>query len=564
MARNLLFVGICLAGLVALAASLAPRPRLKEWQKTPDRVELPEFETAVQHIDRLFRNVWQQNGLQPSPRADDLTIARRLSRALTGTVPSLEEIRMFEAHPPEHRLQWWTEGLLRDRRSSDYLAERLARAFVGVQDGQFLIYRRRRFVTWLADELHENRPYDQLVRTLIASDGLWTDKPATNFVTAAIKPDSDQGVQENVMASRVSRAFLGVRLDCAECHDHPFNEWKQKDFHGLAAFFGPAEQSLMGIRDGKSEYMVDLKHTGQETLVAAAVPFHGELLPRQGASRQRLAAWVTDPKNEVFARAIVNRVWSLLFGRALLEPVDNIPLDTQAAAVDPDDFVLASEAASGPGRNTLRHEVLKVLADDFVTHHYDLRRLIQVIASSQVFQLDSQADPAVPGHELTEMHEKAWATYPITRLRPEQVVGGVLQACSLETIDYQSHIIVRIMRAIGQNDFVQRYGDAGEDELAAHGGTIPQRLLMMNGELVHNQTKESVVGNAASQIAALAPSDAKAVETAYLAVMTRRPSPREAERFEARLKDSRGGERSRRLEDLYWVLINASEFSWNH
>src|SRR5262249_54043709 len=163
----------------------------------------------------------------------------------------------------------------------------------------------------------------------------------------------------------------------------------------------------------------------------------------------------------------------------------------------------------------------------------------------------------------TDEHERYWAAFPLTRLRPEQVVGGLLQAASVETINSSSHILVRTLRYFSENDFVQRYGDTGEDEFDGRGGTIPQRLLLMNGELVHDRTKQSPF-TAATQIGWLAAADPAAVETAYLAVLTRRPTPEEAAHFQGRLNGSRGDERSRRMEDLYWTLINSTEFSWDH
>ena len=202
--------------------------------------------------------------------------------------------------------------------------------------------------------------------------------------------------------------------------------------------------------------------------------------------------------------------------------------------------------------------VLVLLAEDFAGHGYDLRRLIRIIAATEVFQLDSAAEDGV-----TEAQENAWAAFPLTRLRPEQVIGSVLQAASLETINQQSHLLVRILRATGEKEFVQRYGDPGEDEFDGHAGTIPQRLLLMNGRIVHERTKEDLF-NATSRIAWLAPNDSRAVQTAYLAVLTRRPTAEEAEHFQKRLAGTKERERQQRLTDLYWALLNNTEFSWNH
>ena len=248
-ARNLLFVTVCLAGLAALVGLLSPVHAPCAARREPHLALAPDLQATVTSLNSSFaRRDGRRDSAVVAP-ASTLAIARRLSLALTGTIPSLAEIRALEAQPAGSAVVWWLAGLLDDRRASDYLAERLARTFVGTQDGPFIVYRRRRFVSWLADELHANRPYDEIVEQLIASDGLWTSKPATNFITVTIQPDADKGPDANQLAARTSRAFLGVRLDCAECHDHPFRAWKQSDFRVLAGFFGQAENSLRGIRD---------------------------------------------------------------------------------------------------------------------------------------------------------------------------------------------------------------------------------------------------------------------------------------------------------------------------
>jgi hypothetical protein len=151
----------------------------------------------------------------------------------------------------------------------------------------------------------------------------------------------------------------------------------------------------------------------------------------------------------------------------------------------------------------------------------------------------------------------------MTRLRPEQVAGGVGQAAAVATIGPESSWVVRLIAYAQRNDFVRRYGDAGEDEFAPRGGTIPQRLLMLNGELVQKKIKGDIF-NASKQLAQLAPDDEKAVELAYLAVLTRRPSPEEAAHFAPRFNHVKGDRRAQLMTDLYWTLLNATESSWNH
>jgi hypothetical protein len=544
--RNVIFILLCLAGLSVLAASLAPvhkRPRDNQLpaESSKDEAAVREVGEVATRIDQAFRDDWNQAVLRPAPRADDLTVARRLALGLMGTIPSVEEIRLLEAEPAPQRLDHWLTAMLHDRRCHDYLAERLARAVVGVQEGPFIIYRRRRLVAWLADQLEANRPYDEIVRELISDSGLWTDHPATNFVTVTIKPDQEKGPDEGELAARVSRAFLGVRLDCAECHDHPFQPWKQADFQGLAAFFGQTKQSLTGIADKEGEFVVENRLTGEQETIAPCVPFQADLVPASGTRRQKLAAWVTHRDNRAFGRAVANRFWAELFGRPLVEPID----DVQSAGEPP--------------------PVLDILAKDFIEHGCDLRRLIRTIAATQVFRLDSRSAGNSPENEITPEHDAAWAAFPITRLRPEQVIGGMWQSGSLKTIDYESHIVVRIFRITGQNDFIKRYGDLGDEEFSPQGGTIPQRLLMMNGKQLQDRINFNLLANAATQIAVLAPTDVKAIETAYLAVLTRRPTADEAKYFTCVLTDETDSRnRNQRVEDLCWSLLNSTEFSWNH
>ncbi len=175
-----------------------------------------------------------------------------------------------------------------------------------------------------------------------------------------------------------------------------------------------------------------------------------------------------------------------------------------------------------------------------------------------MFQLDSAAP-----FEIADEHDESLAVFPLSRLRPEQVIGNVIQAASVKTIDQKSHVFTRLMRYFNERDFVKRYGDADDDEFAKAHGTIPQRLLMMNGDLVDGKAKDELL-NASTQIAMFAPNDAAAVETAYLTVLTRRPTAKESEHFAAKLAGTTGDERRRRLADLYWVLFNSTELSFNH
>jgi hypothetical protein len=530
--RDVLFLGVVLGATGIMGAGLLRPARSRPAQPSKPTSVIADLHTIVAAVDASFRDRWTERKLVPALPAPDLAVMRRLALALCGFVPSLEEIRRHEARPKENRIDAWLDDLLNDRRCADYLAERFARAYVGTEDGPFLLYRRRRFIAWLSDVILENRRYDGIVRELIAEKGLWTDHPATNFISVTFDPEAGRPTPDR-LASRVARAFLGARIDCAQCHDHPFQPWKQADFRGLAAFFGGVHSDLRGIRDAENDYKPPDRKTREPVKVDPRVPFCPELLPETGSPRERLASWVVDARNPNFGRATVNRVWALLLGRPLAEPID--------------DLKAAGEL----------HPALDRLADDFVAHGYDLHRLIRTIAATQVFRLDSAVSETA-----SDAQEDAWAVFPTTRLRPEQVAGALFACASLTTLGPQSHWLIRTITYTGRNDFVRRYGDTGEDEFDSRGGTIPQRLVLMNGDIVRQKIKNDLF-TASSRIADLAPDDRKAVETAFLAVLTRRPSTEEESHFIARLAGAKK-DRKDRLTDLYWALINTTEFSWNH
>ena len=533
-AKNLLFLGLIAGGAVTLGVNLLPPRHVKpRTSYDPAAYKQPDFLDTVRHVDQSFQETWTTENVTPAKPADELTIARRLSLGLVGTVPSLEEVRQFEQLPAGERLPWWIDHLMQDKRFADYFGERLARAFVGTEDGPFLLYRRRKFVTWLGAEVAQNRPYDQIVRQVIATEGLWTDKPATNFVSVTAQQEKGNAPNPVRLAGRVTRAFLGLRLDCAQCHNHPFAEWKQKDFESFSAFFGQTHVGFRGIEDGDGKYEVEDPKTQEKRVVEPRVAFAPELLPGHGPLREQLAVWVTHPKNPYFAKAAVNRVWAVLCGQPLVTPIDNLQTDS------------------------FQPPALQILAADFAEHGFDLRRLIRVIAQTQVYRLDSQCE-----HDPGKEAERTWGLFPLTRLRPEQVAGGVLQASSVSTLDAETHIVFRLLRAANENNFVKRYGDSGDDEFDGRGGTIPQRLVMMNGELVSEKVKEGPM-TAVTRIKWSAPDDPRAVEVAYLAVLSRRPTPEEAAHFTERLKDT-SASRGEHLQDLFWTLINSTEFSWNH
>ena len=516
-----------------------------------------ELPTVVAQVDGYFEDMWKRQQLTPAQPADELLQLRRLALSLMGTVPSLEEIRQFELDDQPNRIERWTQRYIDDPRFADYFAERLARCFVGVENGQFVVFRRDRFVSWLSEQLAKNEPYDSIVRQLIASKGLWTGEPQTNFITAAV---ANEDLDENKLAARSVRAFLGQSMDCAQCHDHPFDaNWKQGHFEGVAAQFGQAETGGLGVYDkpGKKYEVQDLAALedveGEPDEipmreVGAVVPFGKEWVPAEGTTREQFAQWMTHPENRRFERAITNRVWGLMFGRPFITPVDDMP---------------------NPSEDEADRDVLDMLGQDFREHNYDLKRMIVMIASSKPFRLksvaeagnDSQTD--VSYEEKISMLDESWGLFPMTRLRPEQIIGSMLQASSIQTIDQNSHLFTRFRRFTNERDFVNEYGDLGDQELVEQSGTIPQALLRMNSNMTRGAV-ESGFFSACGRISNLSTTNEEALEAAYFVCLTRKPTPEEREHFLAQLGDYTDNRRNPIIEDIFWTLFNSPEFSWNH
>lgn len=512
----------------------------EEWS-TP---EVQEINRSISLLDEIYLQDLKEAKLQKANHADWLTLCRRLSLALVGSGLSLEEIRNLEQLPEEKREETHLRNLLLDSRHHHYWAERWARYLVGTDGGQFITYRRRRFRIWLAEVISENVPYDQIVHDLLTAEGLWTDRPEVNFYTATF--DSNDGNADPIrLAARTARVFLGLRIDCLQCHDDFLGnvnlgdadeprEGKQQDFHQLAAFFTAAKTNgLQGIKSGSCDYSYQYLDAAEEITVSPKVPYGEDLVGTETNPRHQLASWITHPENQQAARSAVSHVWALLYGKPIGEAVDNLPLDETV------------------------HPLLDALAKDFIDHGFDIRRLITVITGLQAFRVDSRAD-----FQVTEEHETHYAVFPLTQLRPEQVAGSIIQASRIKKTDRDSSLLLQFQKLIATNEFVERFGDRGEDEFDSEHVTITQRLLMMNGKMVHESIESNPVLNTTGHLAMFAKDDQMVIHSAYLCTLNRYPTEVERERFSQRLRDT--DDRGQAIEDLMWVLTNSSELTWNH
>ena len=288
--KRALSIGVGVSLLTAIFWETSPRTQLSRSTESVSGVLDPNIQAVAQQIDADIDSEIEKQHLVKAHPADWRTVARRISLAMIGNGLSLEELRVLGQIPEPQRLNWWTEYLLQDRRSADYLAERWTRATVGTNQGPFLIFRRRKYVDWLADQFEKGTPYDAIARQLLEAQGSWTDAPQVNFLTATMDDADNKKPDAIRLAGRTSRAFLAQRIDCLQCHQDylgkvSFSEnsietgneqapvagapssrmGEQADFHQLAAFFSGVrlENPFVGLRNSNQEYRV--KYLNEET-----------------------------------------------------------------------------------------------------------------------------------------------------------------------------------------------------------------------------------------------------------------------------------------------------------
>ncbi|MDA1050636.1 MAG: DUF1549 domain-containing protein [Planctomycetota bacterium] len=534
--KYLLLPATVVLAVFCLVAWVAARPAVSA-HSLANAPRGEDVAVAADRVDALLQATWAASSIEPAKVTDELQVFRRLALALVGTAPSFEEIRQFEADTSPERLQQWTARLVADSRFVEYFAARLGDAFVDPVTEDLKPHQRERFRRWLGNSLQQGKPYSEIAREMIASRGVFADRPATTFVALEISL-GDQAAER--LAARTSRAFLGQRIDCAQCHDHPFADWTQPQFEGLAAYYGQVQFRSARLQDTRPRsFVIEDNRTQEERTVTPEVPFDTQWVPDNRHLRSELAAWVTHPENRRFRRAIANRVWGLMLGRAFVSPVDDLP--DPASPDDPD--------------------VLDVLADNLANQGDDLRRLIHVIVATRPFSLASTHE-ALDDEVAAQQVEEAWAVFPVTELGPQQMIRAMQQAAAVSTLRAEdSNTYTALRRFERQFRFVEEYGIAGDAE-DAQASTIPHTVQRLSGSYTR-QHSEATLLTAPGRIAAMSSDAATCLENCYLACLSRRPTLDEQAHFLPQLQGNRK-QRANAVEDIYWTLFNSAEFCWNH
>ena len=499
--------------------------------------------------ERIFANL-KEIGVPPSPVCDDPTFLRRISLDIAGRLPTVEETKAFLASRAPDKRDRAIESLLNSPDYADYFANKWTALLKNKRDEAADITANFAFHAWMRDSLLANKPYDEIVRQILAATGAITSNPAVAWYKRVKEP--------NQQLEDVAQLFLGVRMQCAQCHHHPFESWSQQDYYSLSAFFSQvgrkpttiAGEDLIFHKRGIAQ--TENKKTRLPVKPAALGSPTLEIPPDEDP-RLRLADWMADKSNPFFAKSLVNRYWKHFFKRGLIEPEDDIR-DTN------------------PPTNP---ELLDALAKHFIESGFDLKAVVRVIAQSHTYQLS-----ATP-NEYNAVDRQNFSHYYPKRMQAEVLLDAIDQVTGAKS-DFAD--LPAGTRAISLPDNSYTRSSAflkvfGRPEGASvcecervQSSSLAQSLHLMNAADV--KAKLTASNGRAEQLAKAEIPELKRIRELYLAAFSREPTAHEVRISEGyiakprtdaqdKLLDSQRSQRQA-YEDLLWAIINTKEFLYNH
>ncbi len=592
-----------LAGLGFACARRAP-PAAPSPPPTATVTAAPPVRPALTPaaIDVALEAEWKKDGTVPAPSCDDATFVRRATLDIVGRIPDEKDARAFVADKDPEKRRKLVDVLL----ASPAYAEHWMNYWDDVLMGKEVrapVVDRVAFRGWLRSRFEANTPWNRLVSDLVAATGQNSLGGARvrigAFMPMSEAPKEDAGevsldqingavnwtlrFQEapQDLAGSASRIFLGVQIQCAQCHDHKTEKWKQDDFRRLAsAFLHLRVDVLDGGKSGGMVRRVEIKDFGKvlprlggmaemkPILEAKAAALDGTDLERGPATRQELAAWMTSPNNPWFARAIVNRMWGHFLGRGFVDPVDDLR---------------ASNPATMP-------DLLDAITKDFVAHDHDLKRLVRTVAATRAYGLSASAKARV------DADNRAWARFKLVPLGPEEMLNALFQATNAEGALRQANVQnIDALRFQLVRNFTFLFDVDEEADTHDYIGSVTQALTLLNGNLT-NYGARTIPGTALTEILARNRAPEENVAAVYWRVLSRPPSDGEMARWTRYVREAVspapqtfGGPRPPRkkggpdalqrlgnkipsttdpkkaaYEDLFWTLLNSSEFVFNH
>ncbi|MFO0888744.1 MAG: DUF1549 domain-containing protein [Isosphaeraceae bacterium] len=492
--------------------------------------------------DEAVMKQWQALGITPSQPCTDAEFIRRASLDITGTLPTAEATRAFMADPAPDKRAKLVDRLLDSPEYASFFAVKWADLLRNKREGnpqfQSLTYR---FHDWIRENLARNTPYDQFVRGILAASGTPETAPPVQWYRKLRATDA--------FVDDTAQVFLGMRLQCAKCHHHPFEKWSQDDYYGFAAFFARVgrKKSQQAQRYGRDDEVIYAAREGSVThpktgkvMTAKGLGSEVMTIPARQDPREKLVAWLADPKNPYFARALVNRYWSHFFSRGIVEPMDDMRV-------------------TNPPSNP---ELLDGLAESFVKSGYDLKGLIRTICTSQVYGLSS-----VP-NESNARDRQSFARHYPKRMSAEVLLDAIALVSGVPTpfdgLPAGTRAIELPDESVGST-FLDTFGRPKRDTPCecerVTDASLSQSLMLLNSSEV--QTKLAAAGGRAELLDKDPRPDADKVDGLFWTALGRAATDGEKAAALGHLAKHKQS-RKTAYEDILWALINAKEFQFIH
>lgn len=485
-------------------------------------------------IDQLVNEKLRNLRITPSELCNDETFLRRAFIDITGTLPASEEVQKFSVDQDAAKREKKIDELLARKEFVDMWALKWSELLQIRTDNQNQgSYKATlNYYTWLRDQLEKKVPINIIARDLISATGSNLENPAANYYQIEQDPLK--------LAEDTAQAFFGIRIQCSQCHNHPFDRWTMEDYRGFVAFFtqvgrkngeDPRERIIYNRGEGESKHPVGDRVIPPKFL-------GGETPECKGKDRREiLAEWIASPENPYFPRHIANLIWGQYMGRGIVEPVDDVRI---------------SNPASNP-------ELLEALGKKIVEYNYDLRRIVRDICTSRSYQLTTRSN------ESNALDERNFAHATIRRMRAEVLLDCISQVT--ETKDKYRGLpagarAVEVADGRTSNYFLTTFGRATRETICSReevGPTLSQALHLINGTTVEEKINQ---GGVIKRLVDAKKTPKEVVTELYLRSFGRFPTDAEMAHLEPHWGVSE--QQPEVFHDVFWALLNAKEFMFNH
>ncbi len=493
------------------------------------------------YIDELVNENLHKLRILPSGVCSDEEYVRRAHIDVTGTYPSAEDIRIFLADTNPKKREALIDSLTQRKEFTELWVMKWAellqiRSDIANNNNQPPFYKNALlYYNWLAERIGKNIPLNDIVTELLSATGGTVSSPAVNFYQTEL--------DQLKLTENVAQVFMGMRIQCAQCHNHPFDRWTMDDYYGFKAFFSqigrkptddPQEVIIFNSKGGESRHFL--------TQAVMKPKFLGGETPdlKPGEDRRKvLAEWIASPRNPYFASNIANIMWAHFFGVGIVEPVDDVRV-------------------SNPPSNP---ELLSALAGKLTEYKYDMRKLVKDICTSMTYQRSTQVNETNAGDKRNFSHAQ------VRRVRAEVLLDAISQVTETPN-KFQGLPLgaraVQIADGAVSTYFLTTFGRAKRESVCScevkMEPTLSQALHLMNGDAVNNRITQ---GKVVAKMIADKKSDREIVDDLYLRTFGRMPNAKEWASIQAALANAPDN-RKAALEDVFWALMNSKEFYFNH